>query len=177
MWQRALRVVLAALMFCSVAGCSVPEDGYVGVDRSESGDLTVYVRTCSHPMDGATLYWPDDPTGANSNEEFFADWTVHRQSRSLAVSWPLLGPGGSGVYATRQLLSLPPTTKNMAIYAWTERDRYSAHGPYQFTAQDVNGLKDGQILIANRTVDGSGAPNKVVTHTEFERIDCSQFAY
>ena len=164
-WLVAVALAIPLLL----GGCSVPPDGYVGIGRALDGSLWVYIRTCHHRMDGATLYWPDDPNGANSNEEVFARWEIARQPDPLRASWPLLGPGANGVTATKQLAEIPARPKNMAIGAGTRNNSRSAGGPYGFTAKTLAKLKPGQILT------GNAPKNTAISMAEFDAIDCTQF--
>lgn len=154
----------------------MPPDGEVGVGRDTKGNLQVYLRTCNHPMDGATLYWPDDPNGADSNNEVFAEWTIGTQPDPLRVEWPLLGTTAqSGISAERPLGEVPTPPKNMSIYAWTSSNTYSAGGPYQFTAADLNKLRPGQVLVDNNTGRESDPPVKAISLDAFNALDCTQY--
>ena len=159
-----------------LAGCGVPLDGAVGVGRDTEGNLRVNLRTCSHPMDGATLYWPDDPNGADSNNEVFAEWTIGPQPDPLRADWPLLGASDvGGVEAERRLDELPRPPKNMGIYAGTNNNSFSASGPYLFTAADLKRLRPGQVLVDNNTGKESDPPVKIVSIDAFNTLDCSQY--
>ncbi|WP_344808892.1 hypothetical protein [Microlunatus ginsengisoli] len=174
-WRMVVALAVVALV---AAGCSVPRDGWVGIGRVADGRLWVYLRTCHHLLDGASLYWPDDPNGANSNNELFTDWSITAPVRGLKVAWPLLGPVVNGVVPTTPLESVPAKPKNMAIYGWTEDSSFSADGPYEFDADDLDALKPGQVLIANDLGPSDTSdmpPNKVVTLAQFNALDCAQF--
>lgn len=177
MWRRrlltALLLVIAGVL---LGGCGVPEDGWVGVGRMSDGSFRVYLRTCTQPLNGATLYWPDDPNGANSNEEVFAEWILESAQRGpVRADWPLLGQGEGEIAATRTLEKVPGPPKNMAVDAWTRDASASAGGPYLFTARDLDSLKRGQILIANDTRNENGPPNKTVSRAAFDALDCADF--
>lgn len=167
-WRLALMSAVT-LLLVPLAACTVPPDGNVGIGPNADGVLTVYLRTCHYPMDGATMYWPDDPNGANSNEEVFADWKIKAQPARLQLNWPLIGAGNDIVSATHPLRAVPGKPKDMAIYAWTDDNSYSADGPYQFRARDLLRLKPGQVLTSDP--DGS----TVTSISKFNDIDCSQF--
>ncbi len=160
----------------AVTGCGVPDDGWVGVGRDEDGNLRVYLRTCHHPMDGASLSWPDDPNGANFHEEVFAEWTIGPQPDPLRADWPLLGSApASRVVADRPLTKVPGPPKNMYIFAGTNDNTFSASGPFLFTAADLKKLRPGQVLVDNNTGRESDPPNKTITLSQFDAIDCTQY--
>lgn len=172
--------LLACCLFLGVAlgvtGCSVPTDGWVGVGRDTVGKLRVYVRTCHHPMNRANLSWPDDPNGANSGEEVFAEWTIGPQPDPLRANWPLLGSApDTGVVPTRPLTKVPGPPKNMYIFAGTDDDSFSASGPFLFTAADLQKLRRGQVLVENNTGRDSDPPNKTITLAAFDALDCTQY--
>lgn len=165
----ALGVALTAL----TAGCGVPDDGWIAVGRANDGSFRVYLRTCTHPVDGATLYWPDDPNGDNSNEEVFADWTIAATADGpTAIDWPLLGAAGGTVTAQRALRAVPQPPKNLALYAWTRDNTTSADGPFQVGASDLDRLKPGQLLVPNDTGSDDDPPNKAITREAFSQLDC-----
>lgn len=158
-----------------LSGCSVPENGWMGVGRNDQGELRVYLRTCGQALDGATLYWPDDPTG-NSENEVFGDWSFQTpQPSTTAADWPLLGQTPGGVIATQPLDALPGPPKNMAIHAWTRDASASASGPYLFTETDLKRLEPGRVLIPNNTGNESDPPNKTISLSQFEALDCAVF--
>jgi hypothetical protein len=160
----------------SLAGCSVPTDGWVGVGRDSQGTLRVYVRTCHHAMDGASLYWPDDPKGGNSGQEVFAEWTIGPQPDPLRLNWPLLGSAaGSGVTADQPLKKVPGPPKSMSIFAGTNDNSFSASGPYLFTASDLETIRPGQVLVENNTGNETDPPNKVIGLSDFDALDCTQY--
>lgn len=174
--SRLLTCCLLLGVAFGLAGCGVPTDGWVGVGRDSQGVLRVYVRTCHHPMDGASLSWPDDPNGANSGEEVFAEWSIGPQPDPLRPNWPLLGAAAnSGVAATRPLLKVPGPPKNMYIFAGTNDDSFSASGPYLFTASDLKALRSGQVLVENNTGNEADSPNKVIRLADFDALDCAQY--
>lgn len=167
----AVGVVIAAAPL--LIGCGVPDDGRLGVGRADDGSLMVYLRACNQPLDGATLYWPDDPAGADSNEEVFAEWTI--LADDLSVEWPLLGRSGQGVVAKLPLTSVPGTPKNLGIYAWTRDNTTSASGPFVFTADDLDALKPGEVLVENVTGTDASPPIKAISRADFDNFDCGQF--
>lgn len=127
-------------------------------------------------MDGATLYWADDPRSSGSDNEVFAEWTIGPQPNPLQVDWPLLGTSTTnGVEAVHPFGGIPAPPKNMAIYAGTRQNTYSASGPYQFTAADLKKLKPGQVLVSNDTGRESDPPVRVVSVAAFNAIDCTKF--
>jgi hypothetical protein len=127
-------------------------------------------------MDGASLSWRDDPQGANSAEEVFAEWSIGPQPDPLRPSWPLLGSAeGSGVTADRPLKKVPGPPKNMYIFAGTNDNSFSASGPYLFTASDLETLRPGQVLVENYTGNETDPPNKVIRLSDFDALDCTQY--
>lgn len=158
-----------------LSGCSVPENGWMGVGRSDQGEFRVYLRTCGQTLDGATLYWPNDPIG-DSEGEIFGEWSFRTpQPAATGVHWPLQGQARGAVIATRPVAALPVPPKNMAIYAWTRDASASAGGPYLFTQADLEKLTPGQILITNDTGKESDPPNKAISRSQFEALDCAVF--
>jgi hypothetical protein len=98
-WRVAVYVVLGVVLTALTASCGVPDDGRLGIGRASDGSLRVYLRTCTHRVDGATLYWPDDPAG-DSAAEVFVDWTIAAAADGpTVIDWPLLGAGGAAVIA------------------------------------------------------------------------------
>lgn len=166
-------LIVSALTF---TGCTVPPDGRVGVGRDADGELRVYLRTCQHSMDGATLYWPDDPEGATSNQEVFAEWTFEQQPGPMSVDWPLLGRAQSGAVKTQQPLEkMPGPPRNMGIYAWTHDSSYSAGGPYLFTSTDLTNVRPGHVLVSSNTGRDTDPPNKIISLSNFDALDCLQY--
>ncbi len=167
-----MAVLAAAVIYAALTGCSVPIDGWVGVGRANDGTLRIYLRTCTQPVDGATLLWPDDPKG-NSDQEVFADWTIVTPHRGpYQVDWPLLGTSSGEVETTQQVDVLPGPPKNMKLYAWTDDATTSADGPYRFTSADLDHLKPGQILIDDPAGDETH-PNKTISWSAFSALDCA----
>lgn len=164
----------ASMVYVAMTGCSVPLDGWLGVGRASDGTLRVYLRTCTQPVDGASLWWPDDPRG-NSDQEVFADWTIAaRHQGPLQLDWPLLGPSAGEVATTQSLQVLPGPPKNMGLMAGTRDASTSASGPYLFTSSDLDHIKPGQILIEDPTGDEKH-PNKTVSQSAFTTLDCAVF--
>ena len=127
-------------------------------------------------MDEAWLYWADDPRSSASDNEVFAEWSIGPQPNPFQADWPLLGASSTnGVEAVHPLDDIPAPPKNMAIYAGTRQNTYSASGPYQFTAADLKTLKPGQVLVSNDTGRESDLPVKVVSVAGFNAIDCTRF--
>jgi len=127
-------------------------------------------------MDGAWLYWADDPRSSGSANEVFDEWSIGPQEYPLQADWPLLGASSTnGIEAVHPLGDIPTPPKNMAIYAGTRQNTYSASGPYQFTAADLKKLKPNQVLVPNDTGRESDPPVKVVSVAAFNAIDCTRF--
>lgn len=156
-WKRSAPVLALGLSLnLALCGCSVPEDGWVGVGRDPDGELRVFVSTC-HPMDGATLYYA---TGSRVVDRDVAvkEWEIDPEARSLTIEWPLLRNdiASFGVEVTD---SAPlPDTKVLTISAWTNDNSHFASGPFAFTTLGLDALQPGEILV------GDG---EVVDHVQF----------
>ncbi len=48
-----------------LSSCTVPRDGFAGVTLDENGNALGVLRTCKHPLDGATL-WSDESGGSDN---------------------------------------------------------------------------------------------------------------
>lgn len=158
------------------SSCSVPSVGRIGIGRAADDRLVVYLRICEGSLDGATLYWPDDPNGKSLNgEEIFAEWTVSPGPDPLRAEWPLFGPGTDSVKATTRLNAVPKLPKNMAIYGWTDTNSASADGPWQFTKANLEAVRPGQVLVANNDGLETSPLNVAISREAFDAIDCSEY--
>ena len=154
-----------ALVPLLLGGCSVPHDGWVGVGRADDGTLTVFLRTCTASLHGATLSWSQESGGS------ITEWDIDRKARSLSIQWPLLGPGTDGVTASDPLLELPVTGRLMEISAWTDNNSYYAEGPEGFRVTDIEALQPGTVLKYD---GGRAAPHySVASASDFMAGDCT----
>lgn len=174
-------MVLAGVALVAGA-CSPESDGLTGVGVDGAGRPVGYLLSCKHRIDGATLYWPADPAGADSQHATAGEWTMPSNTRRV-VTWLLDSgaPGGgvqslhrshigSGVISSKPAIGLDQSRK-YALYGWTHDNSYTA-GRVEFSGHDLAGLQPGQVLL-DASGDDPPHDRKIVSRAQFEHAACS----
>jgi hypothetical protein len=170
---------LVAVLFAlagagSLTACTVPPDGRVGIAVSEAGQPEAVLVSCKHQMNGASLYWYDDP---NPTSPVLAKWTLPSGYTS-PLQWSLVSPKPDEVTVVSGPAALMPGTV-YSIYGWTGDHSYSAPG-VQFTLEDIADLRPGEVLTWDPSppphpqprASGETGPFARVSMDEFKKAAC-----
>ncbi|MGN6612704.1 MAG: hypothetical protein ACTHLJ_13105 [Angustibacter sp.] len=148
-----------------LASCTAPVDGYTGVTVDPDGALHAVVQTCRHPLDGATLYWGDDPKGSDSDHALMGRWEFSGSTVGRPVSWSVNDEEGSGVRATAPRRPLAPG-RTYSLYGWTHDGSWSTLS-VGFTLKDLASLQPGRVL----GLDAGDDPREVSLQ-QFSQLAC-----
>lgn len=128
-----------------LSSCTVPVDGSAGVTVDSGGVVRALVETCTHSVDGATLYWGDDPQGSDSRDARIGRWKFSRSTAGRSLSWPVDAEHSEDVQATVSIKTMAPG-RTYSLYGWTNDDSWSTDS-VDFTLNDVRALRPGRVLI------------------------------
>jgi hypothetical protein len=157
---------LAALVSVFLlSSCTVESDGYAGVTVDSNGHVQALIQTCKHSMDGATIYWGEDPKGGDSPDAQIGQWEFTRSTVGQPVTWPVDADRALDVRATGPIKAMAPG-RTYALYGGTKDNSWSA-AHVSFTLNDLKALKPGQVLILY-----TGAPTRVVSLQQFSDVQC-----
>ncbi|WP_319463597.1 hypothetical protein [Micromonospora sp. RTP1Z1] len=158
----ALMLLTSGMLLSS---CTVPVDGLAGVTVDEKGNPIGVVRTCEHPLDGATLYWPDDPRGSDGQPAELGQWEFTGSTVTHSLAWPLGAASAADVKGKQTPQAMLPG-RTFSLYGWTTDNSWSAAN-VDFTLTDLEGLPVGKILVLD-----SGTRLRVVSEPEFDALVC-----
>ncbi|MBM0229947.1 hypothetical protein [Micromonospora sp. ATA51] len=158
----AMALVTLAMLLSS---CTVPTDGFAGVKLDEHGNALGVLRTCKHPLDGATL-WSDESRGSdNPHAVVVGRWEFSDSTVTQALTWPLGATSAAGVTAERPPEAMPPE-RTFTLRGWTTDSSWSVVY-VRFTLSDLEHLSVGKILVRE-----PGTEPRVVSEPEFDALIC-----
>jgi hypothetical protein len=148
-----------------LSSCGPPLDGYAGVTVDSNGQAQALIQTCKHSMDGATIYWSEDPKGGDSDHALIGEWEFSRSAVGRPITWPVDADRAEGVRASVPIKTLVPG-RTYSLYGWTKDNSWSS-GSVDFTLIDLKTLKPGQVLILY-----TGVQPRVVSIQRFSDVTC-----
>ncbi len=161
----AVAVASAVLV---LSGCSPEIVGITGVTRDGAGGLVGVWQACDgEELVGATLFQDVD----SSKSVDLGEWVSRSPSESQL--WGMsLGTAPDGWSKWQPVPAKLAPGHDYTLVAWRELNVANASG-VDFRAEDLDGLKAGQILV--RSYDGPGGEPRLarVTQDEFKRMACS----
>ncbi len=152
-----------AVAVLALSACSPVYDGVTGIARDEEGRLLGLWRGCEEEPVGATLIQDSNTAKSVHVGEWIASKASPRGSFSLDPSpapegWTTWQPGPAEFRAGH----------DYTLIAWKKLNESNAV-PVVFSAADLSGLANGEVLI--ESANGPGR-NTIVSRDEFDRLAC-----
>jgi hypothetical protein len=165
--RRPKRWVWAVLVGVSLtaSSCTVDADGYAGVMVDPQGVVRAVVQSCKHSVDGASLYWGDDPRGADSDHAEMGTWKFARSTVGAPLTWPLNAARAPAVRATTRVKKLA-RGRTYTLYGWTEDNSWST-GNVEISLTEVETLRPGRVLLLD-----AETPPREVSQRRFAELVC-----
>ena len=149
-----------------LSSCTVPADGYAGVTVDSNGVVRALVQTCKHSVDGAILYWVDDPEGSDSRDAEIGSWRFSRSTVARPLSWPVDADRSEDVQPTVGVKTMA-RGRTYSLYGWTNDNSWSTDS-VDFTLDDLKALLPGRVLVLY-----PGAQPREVSVEQFSDLACS----
>jgi hypothetical protein len=165
LWKVVALSLVTVLSF-ALGGCSVLPVGLAGIGVDASGAPIGYLQVCRKHVDGATLYIDDD--------HVIGSWQASPTVTDFA-RWSLTDPG-EGWKTETPLGQLQPGVK-YEFYGWTSDNTASA-AHTSFMAEDLSGLKPGQVRYWSGKENTQGTEDLLMTSSEdeFRSNACAMFS-
>ena len=148
-----------------LTSCSVPTGGVAGVTVDATGAVIAVISTCTHPVDGATLY----DSSESGDQEILTRWQSMEDTNRSVVSLPITGGAGTGIAPVSTYRDLPTT--ELSVYGWT-RDNSTSAEHVTFVPGDLAGLGPGQVLTGPWYDDDGVARHRIVPIGDLHDVAC-----
>lgn len=148
-----------------LSSCTVPVDGYAGITVDSNGAAQALIQTCKHSVDGATIYWGDDPKGSDSRDAEIGNWKFSRSTVGRPITWTVGADLAEDVQATVPIKALVPR-RIYSLYGWTKDNSWSTVS-VDFTLKELKALKPGRVLV----FDSESQPREVSAQ-QFSNLAC-----
>jgi hypothetical protein len=164
-WWPVAVSVLALGAVGLLTSCTVPVDGYAGITVDSNGAAQALIQTCKHPVDGATIYWGDDPKGSDSRDAEIGEWKFSRSTVGQPITWTVGADRAEDVQATVPIKGMVPR-RVYSLYGWTKDNSWSTVS-VDFTLTDLKALKPRRVLV----LDSESNPREVSAQ-QFSDLAC-----
>ncbi|GAA0413349.1 hypothetical protein GCM10009530_77400 [Microbispora corallina] len=166
-------VVLAGALLACLTGCTVRDNGYIGISVDEAGHLLAVLAWCGPPPDGVLLFHEQataqaKPTTGNPDDSYIDDATYHAPVLSgQSASFRLDAPVG-GWTVTPKPPTLDPAITYIA-FGFTN-DNTSGLNRMTFKIDDAARVNPGQVLAYGWDDERQQHIDGVISLKDFERL-------
>ena len=170
--MRLRYAIVGVVALGSLAGCTVPPGGRVGLTVDSDGHLAGIVAMCDHKIDGFSVYEFNEDIDEGDGD-VVADWKSRRSIGSV-FTWKVTESGDPQWVSSEPLdvKALKPD-QEYAIYGWTTDNSWSADGP-KFKPADLEELTPGTVLesVYNQKTDDD--INRFTKRSKWIRESCEE---